>query len=156
MFLTTVSSDLKSVETRAITSYGPSDGLSAANTTLVKLDENRFVLMWKRVPYDADKQMWQTLTGNQFCYVIVDGSGNKLSDVKTVTGVLSDCQPLVRDGRIVWYATGGDTQRDDHTIPVFYTLDPNTGQCTSTKLRYVVFHSQERRHDQPRPLRFEH
>ena len=41
---------------------------------------------------------------------------------------LSDCQPIVADGKVVWYATGSGY---DKSLPVFYTIDAASGAFSS-------------------------
>ncbi len=43
-------------------------------------------------------------------------NGGALGPIRTASAVLSDCQPVAQNGKVVWYAA-------DHSVPTFYTLD---------------------------------
>ncbi len=58
--------------------------------------------------------LWNDANGT-LCYTTysVDGS---VGNTQTASGLLSDCQPISHDGKMVWYTT-------NNSAPVFYTLD---------------------------------
>ena len=58
--------------------------------------------------------LWNDASG-ALCYTTysVDGS---VGSTQTASGLLSDCQPISHDGKMVWYTTNS-------SAPVFYTLD---------------------------------
>ncbi|MBQ8835148.1 MAG: cell wall-binding repeat-containing protein [Oscillospiraceae bacterium] len=87
-----------------LTDYAEGDGVSLSTPHLVKLDGNSFCLLWA--------------SGDQVYYCTLDGQGQKTSEVASAEGKLSDCAPIVVDGKIVWYVT-------QNSAPVFYTLDLN-------------------------------
>ena len=83
---------------------------------LVKLDSNRFLLMWEEASYTPESGELQFLAA-----VMIDGHGKKLSKQIKIKGYLSDCQPVVNDGKVIWYVV------DDYNL-YYYCLD-----CSSAK-----------------------
>lgn len=82
----------------------------AATPQLVKLESDRFGLMWMET--DVLK------------YVLIDGNGNSLTEISALSGTtLTDCQPLAVDGKAVWY-------RYDSNEITFCTLDMQSGSYT--------------------------
>ena len=84
-----------------LTNYTESDGISVSPPHMLKLSADRFFLTWTE--NDVQK------------YCFVNGRGRLEGDVKTGTGDLSDCVPILAGGKIVWYVT-------DRSAPVFYEL----------------------------------
>ena len=75
------------------------NGIEYDNPFLVKINDNLLVVMWEKV-VDGGYP-------GEYCAVAVNGNGEPISDVATFKGTLSDCQPVVIDGKIIWYSTGG-------------------------------------------------
>ncbi len=92
-----------------VTSSGPvwltdvGSGEGASTPHLVKISDNKFMVLWS--------------IAKEVQYALVDGSGKKLSETYSLKGSLSDCQPIVRDGKVIWYKwkNSGDTF---YVIPV--------------------------------------
>ena len=73
---------------KQITDY--EDGTaSASNPHLVKIGTDRYMLMWSRY--------------NNVYWVEIDENGNTTSVLNQMEGNLSDCVPIVTDGKIIWY-----------------------------------------------------
>ena len=53
--------------------------------------------------------------GDTLYYAAYSAEGT-VTAVRTAAAPLSDCQPLVMDGRVIWYVT-------DQSAPTFYVLD---------------------------------
>lgn len=66
---------------------------------LVKVAEDRFMVLWETRNGLTDTE--------KVSYVMVDGKGNKTSDINTISGCLSDCQPIIFNGQVTWYTTNG-------------------------------------------------
>lgn len=82
----------------------------AATPQLVKLENDRFGLMWMET--DVVK------------YVLIDGNGNSLTEIAELSGTtLTDCQPLAVDGKAVWYYYNSNEI-------TFCTLDMQSGSYT--------------------------
>lgn len=63
--------------------------------------------------------LWNGKSGsaiNDTLYYLHYGADGKPESVTTAKGVLSDCQPIFYNGKVVWYTT-------DRSAPVFYQLD---------------------------------
>lgn len=99
------------------------EGQSVSNTQMVKLGENSFLVLWEILDSGKPKLRNATLG-----YAFLDGSGKLVGQVQTAKGALSDCQPIVVEGKALWYTTG--TSVDEYgwkgpsvaTVPTFYTL----------------------------------
>ena len=88
VYVSAVSKDLSTNKLNKITSYAEGTA-SASAPQLVKINNNSFLLLWSRdtkvscVKLNADST--------------VNGS------IHTFEGSLSDCQPVIKNGRAVWY-----------------------------------------------------
>ena len=67
---------------------------------LVKIDDNRFMLMWEEFIYNN-----KNAESNGMKYVEIDGNGNKLTEImhNKNFNLSSDCKPQVIDNKVVWY-----------------------------------------------------
>ena len=54
--------------------------------------------------------------------VLVDENGNKLSDIITMGGRLSDCKPILYNNKVTWYVTVQES------TPIFFSIDVSTTQ----------------------------
>ncbi len=100
-----------STKTAKLTNYNDGE-LSAGTPKLITLDSDRFLVIWNN-----------QAGGNKLCdgtvsYVVIDGNGNKLSDIFTDDGKLSDCDPVLSNNKVYWYVT-------DKSTPAFYSIDIN-------------------------------
>ena len=85
-----------------ITNYKESDNVSVSPPHLLKLSADRFFLTWTE--NDVQK------------YCFLNGKGRLDGSIRTFDGQLSDCVPILANGKIVWYVT-------DWSEPVFYQID---------------------------------
>ena len=58
---------------------------------LVKINNNKFMVMWT------------IKNDNTVYYAYIDENGNLISDISTMSGQLSDCEPIVYNGMVLWY-----------------------------------------------------
>ncbi len=79
------------------TGYAYGDMESAMTPYVVKLNQDQFVVIWENRNGYAESE-----TVN---WVFVNGSGQLTSQTYSMTGCLSDCQPILFNGKIVWYTT---------------------------------------------------
>ena len=121
-----------SVAVKNITSYAFDDANTATSPVLVKLSENKFLLMWSTRKKDG-------YTYGPVQYAFIDAAGNLTSGVSSFDGSLSDCHPVVVGNNVVWYSTGV-SRKDEYgytglvaSAPTFYSLDIATGKVTSKK-----------------------
>ena len=127
----TSASNLATTNTIPITSYADTGDTWASTPQLVKINEDKFLIIWGVGTSDRTSSSTapSRSLGNTINYVFVDGNGNLLGDpVYSAAAVLSDCKPIVVDGSVVWYATGNSN--NGTTAPVFYSIDTTTGSGT--------------------------
>ena len=72
-----------------LTSYGK-DSESPSTPHLVTVEEDRYMILWNN-------------PNERISYMLLDGMGNALTPEYTMKGYLSDCVPLVQNGRMIWY-----------------------------------------------------
>ncbi|MGO5192971.1 InlB B-repeat-containing protein [Bifidobacterium boum] len=154
VWVSVVPTDGSAVTTKTLTSYAFDGNQTATDPVLVKISEQRFLIMWS----SYDKNDVQTETHGNVSYAFMDVSGNLTSKVYTMKGSLSDCKPIVVGNHVVWYTTGlakktlwtfgtSDEETDDITAecqnraPVFYDIDISTGNATShdSAVAYTVY-----------------
>ena len=88
VYVSAVSKDLSTNKLNKITSYAEGTD-SASAPQLVKINNNSFLLLWARD------------TKVSCVKLNVDGTVN--GSIHTFEGSLSDCQPVIKNGRAVWY-----------------------------------------------------
>ncbi len=105
---------------------------------LVKVNDGKFLAMWS-VQTSSGISNAQAAIRYQF----IDAYGNALTELKTGQALLSDCQPIVRGNKVVWYA-GGRFKENYYgsqtvaTQPAFYELDVNTAEITKKVVPLVA------------------
>ena len=93
-----------------ITDYAESDNVSVSPPHLLKVAADRFLLTWTE--NDVQK------------YCFLNGKGQPEGGIRTFEGQLSDCAPILVNGKAVWYVT-------DWSEPVFYQIDICTHSYTA-------------------------
>lgn len=93
-------SNLKDTKLVYLTKY--TDKLASA-PMLVKVSNERFLVLWEA--RDAQK----SFNLDEVFYVWIDQDGNKIGEIQSVDGRLSDCQPIIANGQVTWYYTKGTT-----------------------------------------------
>ena len=88
VYVSAVSKDLSTNKLNKITSYAEGTA-SASAPQLVKINNNSFLLLWARD------------TKVSCAKLNADGTVN--GSIHTFEGSLSDCQPVIKNGRAVWY-----------------------------------------------------
>ncbi len=107
----------------SLTSNAEGGDVSASTPKIVRVSDSRFLILWEELKMAAGGDY---VPCSSLKYVFVDGSGDPVGPVMSGQGRLSDCQPVLSDGRAVWYVTRGTE------TPVFYTIDGKTGEFTRT------------------------
>ena len=98
VFLSAIDKSTDQVNTQMITHYTTSDDAQYLGTPfLVKLNDTSFMLLW------SDNKNDQSIIH----YEMFDQSGHSTSEEYTMNGELSDCSPLVSNGKIIWYTYSG-------------------------------------------------
>ena len=109
-----ISKDSKELTTNWITTY--KEGETGTSTPqFVKTGENEYMLLWTR--------------NGMVNYTKIDGDGNQTGKIYEMSGDLSDCVPIVVNGKLVWYVC----KNDDIT---FYEI--NLANLTSTNKTEVA------------------
>ena len=88
VYVSAVSKDLSTNKLYKITSYAEGTD-SASAPQLVKINNNSFLLLWSR--------------DTKVSCVKLNADGTVNGSIHTFEGSLSDCQPVVKNGRAVWY-----------------------------------------------------
>ena len=88
IFISAVSKADGTVTLKQITNYS-ADNENVSTPHLVKMNANEFMLLWS--------------LGDSVFYTRIDGNGNPVGKIYELTGGLSDCVPLVYNGKLVWY-----------------------------------------------------
>lgn len=84
--------------------YTHMPGTHIMNPYLIKITNKSFMLLWM----DAQNRYIN--------YVMLDENGNLVGSIQTINAELSECMPVVSDGKLVWYS-----YKKDRII--FYTWD---------------------------------
>ena len=98
----------ETVSFRWITSHAEGSGTHVSTPQLVNVDGAKQMLLWSEQAEGSGKQLK---------YVFLDANGAPSSGIYTADGRLSDCKPIVRDGKVMWYVT-------EYSGSVFYIIDP--------------------------------
>lgn len=93
IFVASVSKTSDEVSLQWLTDYEEGEE-SASTPQLVKMEANRFLLMWTR--------------GGHLYYVELNGDGDVVSDIYEMKGELSDCVPVIYNGNVTWYTWDDD------------------------------------------------
>lgn len=75
---------------------------------IIKISNNSFLLMWEQREND-----------DHVYYTFIDGNGNQTSQIYCDEAQLSNCEPIVDNGKVIWYTAIADRH------PVFYWIDVN-------------------------------
>ena len=109
------------------------NGVSFQGTYLTKVNDNRFMISWQEYgKYGKQDTTLDNPLGSYILhYMFVDENGNKLSKEYTAAAPISDCEPILKDGKIVYYASNANTVN-------FYSIDAQTGDFETVKSYHVA------------------
>ena len=85
-----------------ITNYKNKNEASVTTPHLVKISGSEFMVLWGE--------------GAQVKCVLLNAAGEPTTGIYSYDGALSDCKPIVDDGKLIWYYTNADA-------PVFCELN---------------------------------
>ena len=89
VFISSFDKTSGNVEKQWLTASSPISTEAVGNPRIVKVNDNTFVVMW--------------MSGINIEYVLVDGCGKIISNLKTFNfQKLSDCQPIYDNGKVIW------------------------------------------------------
>lgn len=95
----------ESVKIKWLTDYDRDSNIKIGCPEVIKLNNDRFLLIWNQ-----DEQLKMLL---------FDENLNLLSNVTTINIKLTDCKPIVYNGKVTWYKTNREGKL------TFYYIDPN-------------------------------
>lgn len=99
---------------RYFSNYAGTDD-SASTPHLVKTGKNSFVLLWSSL--------------GKVYYTSLDGNGQQVGQIYSMKGNLSDCKPIVSNGKLIWYTW-------KYEVNVFYEID--LSNLSNTKVTKIV------------------
>ena len=88
VFVAAVDKNTSKVTTHYLTNYDEGEE-TTTTPQMVKISGTRFMVLWTK--------------GDQVYTAIVDNNGQKVGEIQHFTGSLSDCQPVISNGKVVWY-----------------------------------------------------
>lgn len=109
----------EATQVKWLTNY-EGDGKCFLGTKITKVNDNRFMISWEEYNVSQTASMDDTLSESVLHYVFVDGSGNKISEEFTASAPISDCHPIVKNSKIVFYAS-------NENMVNFYIIDASNG-----------------------------
>ena len=102
-----------------LTNYAD-EGQCFTGLEITKVNDNRFMISWEEYGQTQDMKDIDTLSVNKLHYIFIDENGNNLSKEYVVGATISDCRPIIKGNKIVYYASS-------ENMVDFYTIDSKTG-----------------------------
>lgn len=103
-------------------------GKSFLGTKITRINDNRFMVSWEEFETSQTASVDDGLSGSILHYIFIDGKGNKVSEEFTAPAPISDCQPVVKGSKIVYYASNGN-------MVDFYSIDSESGSFSKKVYR---------------------
>lgn len=110
-----------------ITNYS-GGGKSFLGVKITRVNDNRFMISWEEYGTGGMASTDDSLSASILHYVFVDGNGDKISREFTEATPISDCQPIVKNSNVVYYASNANMVN-------FYSIDANTGKTNKKSYR---------------------
>lgn len=96
IFITATSKEINSSTMRYITYYTDDDDVEVCTPHLVKINDNKFLVMWEEI---KDYQLYTRIA-------VINERGNLVSSIINTNMRLSDCKPvLLSNGLVCWYVS---------------------------------------------------
>lgn len=102
-----------------LTSYS-GGGKSFLGAKITKINNNRFMVSWEEYDTGQTANTDDGLSASILHYIFIDGNGNTVSKEFTAAAPISDCQPIVKGSKIIYYASNAN-------MVDFYSIDAGTG-----------------------------
>ncbi|HBZ03117.1 MAG TPA: hypothetical protein DEO83_04820 [Lachnospiraceae bacterium] len=102
------------------------------SSSITKISDDRFLVAWELHRDDKEPivtDIDDALSSGDFHYIFIDGDGNKISEEFTAEIPISDCQPVVKNNKVVYYSSISN-------MVTFYCIDAYDG--TLSKKMYRV------------------
>lgn len=112
IFVSAINREDFSCDIKWLTSYDAKGTTSASAPHLLKVNDNKFLVIWNINKRNGNAGSASGKVG----YAFVDGNGDILGSVQNANGYISDCEPVISDGKIYWYAY-------DDSNTYFYCID---------------------------------
>ena len=116
-----------------LTNYS-SKGQCFLGTKITKVNDNRFMISWEEYKTSRTASVNDTLSASILHYIFIDGKGNKVSKEFTAAAPISDCQPIVKGSKIVYYASNANMVN-------FYSINAKTGKFSKKVYRIAGKHA---------------
>ena len=116
-----------------LTGFAYGDPSSVMTPYLVKVDNDNFVVIWE-ARYGFGES-------GEVNYVYLNGGGQMTSSVKSMSGCLSDCEPVLAGNQIVWYTTDG-SRATMYSVPARNTSEAPTADARAAVVYNKVNYSQ--------------
>ena len=108
-------SDITKAKTdvKYLTSFSESDERYASNPHLVRINDNKYLIMWNEFPTETYVTGVHRDYDSAHCmkYVFVDSNGELLTKIMTApegsNAFVSECTPIVSGGSVIWYVSDG-------------------------------------------------
>lgn len=110
----------KSTKVKWITKY-KGGGKSFLGTKITRVNDNRFMVSWEEYDTSQKASNYDTLSTSILHYVFIDGKGNVISKEYKAAAPISECQPIVKNSNIVFYASNANMVN-------FYSINAKTGK----------------------------
>lgn len=107
---------------KQITGYH-NGGKSFLGLKLTKVNDHRFMISWEEYGSSQAAGDNDNLSGSILHYLFIDGNGNIVSKEMTKAAPVSNCQPIEKNGKVVYYASNS-------SMVDFYSIDAETGAFT--------------------------
>lgn len=102
---------------KQVTDYPEGGDYSASTPHLVEISKDRYAVLWEEkvkteygsrynYSWSDDDDMFDDGSRNKIKIAYFDGEGNQLGEIQETYASLSDCHPVVINGKVMWYATG--------------------------------------------------
>ena len=114
------------------------DGNTFTGLHLTKINDDRFLVTWgeSQKTYDAQQMVDDDLLSIfELHYLFIDQNGNKLTKEFVRKAAISECEPIVKNGKAVFYASTG-------TMVDYYFIDTQTGAFSKKLCRAVTPNAQ--------------
>lgn len=110
-----------------LTNY-TSGGKSFLGVKITKINDNRFMVSWEEYETGTTPSTDDSLSTSILHYVFVDGQGNKITKEYTQGAPISDCQPIVKDSNVIYYASNSNMVN-------FYSINSEDGSLNKKMYR---------------------
>lgn len=95
---------------------------------ITKINDNRFMISWEEYDTEGTGEANDDLSSSVLHYLYIDEQGNKISKEYTAAAPISDCQPIVKDSKVIYYASNANTVN-------FYSINSSNGAMSKNTYR---------------------